>query len=658
MQPHFPTRWRYALLWLAGLGWLLYAVGGELAGPADYAPGLAGQYRIVRAAHWLDAGPALPASVVGPPRPAAAWQAVALPHRLSARQDSARLHWYRIVLADGAWPGGAGQGAPALCVPRWSASASVWLDGQLLLASAPGLHGMRDYSRPQFIGLPPALAPGPHRLEIGVRALPGLAPGLSELWLGDGALIRHACQVFAESRHERALGATLVMATLGLAGLGLALLLRDQGAACFTLMTALWIVHFGIASNSFRGISEHAWSLLFFATRTAFFVPMFLFCLRFANVRRPWLERTLVLAYLLALGLLLMLPPSAWSLWTLAMGVTLMTASLYFLGVLVRHALRAAGVAGSLLAAAFTFVLVATVVDMGRVLGWTAFGGGNLSFIAVPLLSLAFGALLIERLVRFTRDAAASADTLRATVARQHARIAADYAVLQAQGERLAVLEERRRIVRDMHDGVGSQLVSASAMLKSAQAMPRQQVTELVDDALLALRSVLDVLSAQPATHPDDDPVSTLLGSLRWRIAPVLESQGITLGWHADALPADFLPADGTRLQLLRLLQESFANVVKHAGASHVAFRSEVRDGAVVIEVRDNGCGLDWQRAGTPGTGTGAGTGAAPGEARFGMAAMHERAARLGAQLRLTDAAPGTAVTLRFALPLPLAASR
>jgi signal transduction histidine kinase len=637
------ARWGIGLLWLFIVGFIVMPGGASNDSVGDHAHGIDGNYQIVRGARWLDAGPASAATAGEAPPSRELMQElgrqVTLPHRLSRGLAEAQLNWYRVTLEVGA----AELGKPALaaCVPRWSSSAAVWIDGKALVASAPGLHGMRDWSRPQFIGLPPGLEIGSHFLDIRVRALPGLAPGLSEIWFGDGPLIRHACQAFAESRRDRAFGAALIMAVMGAVGFLLALLLRDRAAACFGSTTLLWIVHFVIASDSWRGISEHDWSLLFFATRTAFCLPMFMFCLRFAKVERRWLERGLLAAYAGAIAVLLLLPPTAWAYWLWVVGIAMLLSSLYFLTVLIRHALQETGMSGAVLAATFLFMLLSSVLDLARSFGWAAYDRASLSVLAVPLLSVAFGALLIERLVRFTHAEAKAAETLRATVARQHAKIAADFATLKAQGERLAVLEERRRIVRDMHDGVGSHLVSASALLKSEKALSKQHVTGLVDQSLQELRSVLDVLSAQPASHPDDDPVSTLLGSLRWRIAPVFESQGIALEWLAEPLPADFLPEDAARLQLLRLLQESFANIVKHARAGKVQFRSQADEDAVWIEVRDDGCGL--------GAGNGNAAAASAAKAGFGMQGMRERAARLGAVLDIGNADPGTRVTLRFA---------
>jgi signal transduction histidine kinase len=90
----------------------------------------------------------------------------------------------------------------------------------------------------------------------------------------------------------------------------------------------------------------------------------------------------------------------------------------------------------------------------------------------------------------------------------------------------------------------------------------------------------------------------------------------------------------------LRLLQEGFSNIVKHARASKVRFRSAIDGDAVVIELCDDGCGMP------------APDGAAPAPAGMGLGGMRQRAALLHASFELRPCAPGTGIYLRFASPL------
>lgn len=554
--------------------------------PRDYAEGVPGNYVVLHSARWLDLGPESADAPSLSPLPAAVMEAsgvsVALPHHLPKNQARASISWYSMPLILPA----VAPGTPAsgVCVPRWSSSASVWLDGKQLVASAAGVHGMHDWSRPQYIGLPPELAPGMHRLDLRLRAMPALAPGLSEVWFGDGPLIRRACSALSETREQRILGSGLLIGVMGLAGLVVALLLRDPSAACFAAMALLWVAQLAIARGFGASLPEQTWTLLFFGIRTAFAVPVFMFCLRFSNIARPVLERAMLLAYGIAIITLLVLPAQYWSHWLTIVAVFLLLSVPYFLALLVRHTMHRPTFSSALLVVAVGVMFLSSALDLLRWMGIVPFSNASLSILTMPLLSLAFGTLLIERLVVSSRREARAADLLRLTVAQQAEQLATSAALLQAQSARLAALDE-------------------------------------------GLRSTPDL------PH-DTDPVSTLLDSLRKNIAPVLVAQGIALDWEAGTLPAGFLPGDAARLHLLRLLQETFTNIVKHAQASAVRFRSHADGEAIWIDVVDDGCGIP----------------AAPlTRSGLGLVSMRQRAELLGATLDISCCAPGTRVRLRFA---------
>jgi signal transduction histidine kinase len=585
VQENWP-RWPRSFSLMLGMVALLVFGGAALVeansnvSPRDYAEGVPGNYVVLRSARWLDLGPESADAPSLSPLPAAVMESsgvsVVLPHHLPKNQARASISWYSMPLELPA----VAPGTPAsgVCVPRWSSSASVWLDGKQLVASAAGVHGMHDWSRPQYIGLPPELAPGVHRLDLRLRAMPALAPGLSEVWFGDGPLIRRACAALGETREQRILASGLLIGVMGLAGLAMALLLRDPSAACFAAMALLWVAQLAVARGFGATLPEQTWTLLFFAIRTAFAVPLFMFCLRFSNLARPTLERAMLVAYCIALAALLVLPAQYWSQWLTVVAVFLLVSVPYFLLLLVRHTLRRPTFSAALLVVAIGVMFLSSGLDLLRWIGVAPFSNASLSILTMPLLSLAFGALLIERLVVSARKESKAADLLRLTVAQQAEQLAASAAALKEQGARLLAYEERR----------------------------------VVQDA---------------------GPVSILLDSLRKSIAPVLAAQDITLDWEAGPLPANFLPDDAARLHLLRLLQETFTNIVKHAQASAVRFEAYADREAIWIEVVDNGCGIP----------------AAPlTRSGLGLVSMRQRADQLGATLDISCCAPGTRVQLRF----------
>jgi len=93
------------------------------------------------------------------------------------------------------------------------------------------------------------------------------------------------------------------------------------------------------------------------------------------------------------------------------------------------------------------------------------------------------------------------------------------------------------------------------------------------------------------------EPVETdlllLLATLRFRLQPRLEAAGVKLVWDAgEAPPLQWLDQRHA-LHILRILQEAFANILKHAGAREITVSVRAEDDHVVVRVQDDGRGFD-----------------------------------------------------------------
>ncbi len=153
-----------------------------------------------------------------------------------------------------------------------------------------------------------------------------------------------------------------------------------------------------------------------------------------------------------------------------------------------------------------------------------------------------------------------------------------------------AITQERERIMREIHDGIGSSLVAA---LASAERQGKQSST-----AVVALKGALtDLRIAVDSLEPVEGNVTTLLASLRYRIEPELKKANIEFDWRVDDVPElDWLDAPNA-LHILRIFQEAFGNIFGHAHATRIKVEckmqlSEGRPG-ILIEVADNGKGFD-----------------------------------------------------------------
>lgn len=177
--------------------------------------------------------------------------------------------------------------------------------------------------------------------------------------------------------------------------------------------------------------------------------------------------------------------------------------------------------------------------------------------------------------------------------------------------------EERSQLLADMHDGFGSQLVSARVRSQRG-TLTQPQLTELLGECLADLHLVVDALKAQEGS------LSNAFSDYRHRIERRLEGTRYELHWALQ--PGDEADLSShVILQLLRVVQEAVNNALKHAQAENI-WVAVVRqpDGALQVSVEDDGVGL-------------------PGElgAGRGRGFMEARAHSLGARFSLGDRLDG-----------------
>lgn len=207
----------------------------------------------------------------------------------------------------------------------------------------------------------------------------------------------------------------------------------------------------------------------------------------------------------------------------------------------------------------------------------------------------------------------------------------ADHEINRAvAGERQAVLAaERTRLLHDLHDGMGSQLITALRMTRRDE-VPREEVARVIEDSLEDMRLIIDSLDLE---EPD---LLQLLAGLRYRMEPRLRAIGVALVWDVEPLPQlDYLsPESG--LAIVRIVQEAVNNALRHGHARTITVRARGLADSVELSIADDGCGFDAD-AGRTGRQRGLGT-------------MSARAQKLGGELRVTSGAGGTSVLL--SLPL------
>lgn len=216
-----------------------------------------------------------------------------------------------------------------------------------------------------------------------------------------------------------------------------------------------------------------------------------------------------------------------------------------------------------------------------------------------------------------------------------HAAILTDQ--LQETRERLVLAreEERKRLRRDLHDGLGPSLAALGLEVdrlrnRVASLGPEQTDTELVRLRSGIQRTVVEVRRLVEGLRPPSLDELGLAGA----IAHLARGLALDVAVDAGELPA--LPA-ATEVAAFRIAQEALTNVVHHAGASRVDVAVRAEGPVLTVEVRDDGRGRVEERVGG-----------------VGLSAMRERAAELGGTVQVV-ALPSVGTTVLARLPLPAA---
>ena len=231
--------------------------------------------------------------------------------------------------------------------------------------------------------------------------------------------------------------------------------------------------------------------------------------------------------------------------------------------------------------------------------------------------------------VRLVAEKAAADAARRQATERAH-DIELQYERISALERAGAVAEERGRLMLDMHDGLGSQLMATLNALERGK-FSTEDVADLLRRCIEDLRLVIDSLDA------GEHNLAASLANLRYRVEPRLNAAGLILGWAVDPQAGCRL-APSAVLHVLRVVQEALTNALKHAQATRLDVRvsEEASTGTISIEVTDNGRGLlPLTTEGHTGTGR-------------GLANMRQRARSLGGDLETVAYQGGTCVRLHI----------
>lgn len=558
----------------------------------------------------------------------ASWQTVPLPHHIERSLPQPLRSQYRVVLR----PNDAIDRSQVLgvCIERWS------MNGRVSLAGKPvGGFGRLDdpitrwNQRPTGFTIPPRGEADPPDIEltIDLASLPSLDPGLGAIRYGPREAVQDHCERIDSSR--RMIGETFAFALFVVGTFAAVQAWRWRDATAFWFALSIYLIGFKPTYTlvTHPPWSDWSWTLLYYLGRNAYVPATLTFCYRFIGGERATIPVAIWGMHLAALGVLVALPWAYWWQWLLGITVLYTLVGLPALYAVQRHAWRNSRSFAWFLLIAIVYVFVESMADVTYWLLRLPSDQKVRTLLLVPVLMTGIALLLVERqATRHAREVRIG-EELRAQLEQQRRELDLAYRQLAEERAHEAAESSRRRILRDMHDGVGSRLVAASALF-SSPSPDRDAIAQSLDAALMELRMTVDALS------PEQRNAETLLGAFRYRVEPMLQARGIALDWDIAEIPASFAWGDETRLQVVRMLQEIVSNMVKHAEARRFRVAAAIgARGELVIETVDDGRGFD------------------PGAATHGngLRNLRDRAAEAGVSIQIVSS-PGSGTHVRLAI--------
>lgn len=561
---------------------------------------------------------------------ATAWRSVQLPDSWDHADSS---HPVRVAYRLRAYLDKPADESHAIYIPRAGNRVEVRLNGEILERFGNLEVASADYSKLPLLVVTPArlLRTGDNVIEIRVAAERGHKGGLSRVWFGPE---REINSLYGKRMFWLSTGSLLVASAclvLGLLALSVAWRLGDRIYAWFGVATLLWSLRMVNVMIPEPPVPLTWWDPLINAAYGWYIALICLFTLDVLELRASLVRRALglfaIVTPFVALYSSLQGTPRIWTAWAAVMLLVAATVGVQVIASTVRRP-RTEGVLLSLSAllgvgaGARDYLLYRSSA--------AAYGSFSVTRYVALAFMLAMAWILIDRFARAMRSEAEANRTLTRRVEEKERQLAANYEHLRRLEREHATADERQRIMQDMHDGLGSQLLSSLALVERG-ALDQRGMAQLLREAIDDMRLAIDTLA------PGHEGLLESLGNLRYRLEPRFRAAGTELRFSLRDLPDRIDVPQDAALQILRVLQEALTNALKHARPKLVEVDVVLQPDPprLLLVVSDDGAGFDPR---------------APGRGR-GLSGMQRRAKGIGASLDVSSGAAGTRVTLSYPMP-------
>jgi len=284
---------------------------------------------------------------------------------------------------------------------------------------------------------------------------------------------------------------------------------------------------------------------------------------------------------------------------------------------------------------AILFALTLSVHDLAVQEAWVDWPEIYLMHLGIPAFLLVMVAILLDRFLDSLAQVEEVNEKLEQRVAVRESELKQSYEQLRKLERSHAATEERHRILQDMHDGVGSQLLS-TLMMAQHKELPQSTLVGLLQECLDDMRLVIDSLT------PDDRDILPVLGNFRFRMEARFRAIGLNFEWRNNNMPDSLELDPDIGLNIMRILQETLANILKHAKAKNVTVEINFQPQMLRIRIVDDGVGFTENNAGNG----------------RGVNNMQSRSQKIGASFKIRRLEPGTEVSLDIPITVVADANR
>ena len=503
---------------------------------------------------------------------------------------------------------------------------AVWADGQLIQTN------LADWRISWNVPLRVTLPLGVKEVLIAMPYLQPQGYGMGSVFIGtvdDIDLLwnkRYFWQI------EAPMAASLVALVLLIISLPLALGRRSETMFALLAMNAVILFATNIQYvHDFTGFDRVSRWYAFVVDSTIDWSGVFtvLFAFEYQRLAVPrW--RTAILAYASTVTVLT-LPVWNWGFNGMVLQYSC-TVTILFISLLIlaRHVFQAPSREGVLLLAAIGSQIPLAVVSIATVTNHSEPDYVHLYPFAVLGVLAAFTYAISRRTTQALNTAERYQADLEAQLVLQKQQLAAQHEQLRQLELEKQLAAQRETMQQDLHDGLGSNLVSALEQARHGK-LSQDTTVLLLQDLTDELRSMSQSAHQHHAQH-----IHQILAALRQRVQRRLNHIGIELVWRVSPNLLSGCAVNATTAQHLRyMLNEAIANTIKHAKASQITLSATQEGQQITIEIGDNGQGFTPQSAPTG----------------RGLPGMHDRAAKIGGELTIS-ATPGEGTFWRLVLGL------